>query len=513
MKCSKCGATISDTANFCTECGMPVQKQNEESIQNQEIQSDDSKEDSQKDDIQESKPLDNPMESDSKSEQSQKESAEKKIEQGVCPNCGEKIRKGASFCVGCGMPIQQQNVESISKQDVQSDDLKSNAPIGNAQESEQSNASQESYVIYEQPQKHKTLKAFIRALTAVIAGIALLYVCLAGYALFKSVFSISEGEELSLAETKSYISPDLKLFDLQGDVKECWQSSSLGRMDEITLVFDRDGRLTNIRNRRSYRDDIEGDGVHYGLARDNEGRIVQFHQVGVFDLGDEINIHYNENGLVAKENGHYIVTPFEITYSYLNGKLINSVFETYYEDGDHLKITYTFSFDNVDEYGNWLTCKTYSKISSYNEDTGEIYEESQDEMTITRKIDYFSDNQNYEEARRTNSDVDFSSNQLENKASKFSEWLYGKWEGHLSTVETTYLEIFSNGTVTEKVIQNDGKVFDKRGEYELYNDTISIIFNNVDDRKRKRIYLLDEKKKKIKFGHIFGGDIYLEKIK
>lgn len=513
MKCSNCGATISDVANFCTKCGMPVQKQNKESIQSQEPQSDDSKEDSLNEDILENRPLDSPMESNRDSEQPQKETTGKEVGQRVCPNCGEKLREGARFCVGCGMLIQQQNVEPTPKQDVLSDDSKSNATIGSTQETNHSNSSQESYVIYEQPQKNKTLKAFIRALAAVIAGIVLLYVCLAGFALFKSVFSSSESEELSLAETKRYISPDLKLFDLQGDVKECWQSSSLGRMDEITLVFDREGKLTNIRNRRSYRDDIEGDGVHYGLARDNEGRIVQFHQVGVFDLGDEINIHYNENGLVAKENGYYIVTPFEITYNYLNGKLINSVFETYYEDGDHLKITYTFSFENMDKYGNWLTCKKYSKISSYNEDTGEIYEESQDEMTITRKIAYFSDNQNYEKAEITNSDVDFSSNQLENKASKFSEWLYGKWEGHLSTVETTCLEIFSNGTVTEKVIQNDGKVFDKRGEYELYNDTISIIFNNVDDRKRKRIYLLDEKKKKIKFGHIFGGDIYLEKIK
>ena len=58
MKCSNCGATISDVANFCTKCGMPVQKQNKESIQSQEPQSDDSKEDSLNEDIQENRPLD-----------------------------------------------------------------------------------------------------------------------------------------------------------------------------------------------------------------------------------------------------------------------------------------------------------------------------------------------------------------------------------------------------------------------------------------------------------------------
>ena len=361
------------------------------------------------------------MESNRDSEQPQKETTEKEVGQRVCPNCGEKLREGASFCVGCGMPIQQ-NVESIPKQDVQSDDSKSNATIGSTQETNRSNPPQESYVIREQPQKNKTLKVFIRALTAVIASIALLYVCLAGYALFKSLFSTSKGEEASLVEAKNYISPDLKLFDLQGDVKECWQSSSLGIMDELTLSFDTKGKLTSIKNRRSYRDDIEGDGVYYGLARDNEGRIVQFHQVGVFDLGDEINIRYNEDGVIAKVNGIYIIDPFEITYNYENGKLMNAITEAYYEDGDHLKITYTFAFENMDKYGNWLTCKRYSKISSYNEDTGKIYEESQDEMTITRKITYYS--QSSDEQNSIDTEYESSIKQKDTDAKSDMESFY-----------------------------------------------------------------------------------------
>lgn len=465
MKCSNCGANISDTANFCTRCGTKIEK------------------------------------------------VEKKIEQSVCHNCGETLRKGASFCVKCGTPIQKQSEKSVQNPYIQSDALKNNASTGNRQEAKQSNTSQEFYLIYEQLRKNKVLKNVIR----ILATIAILYVCLClvGYAVFKVFLGESENEAASLVEAKSNISPDLKLFDLQGDVKECWQSNGLGILDELTLVFDKEGKLMDIRNRRPNRDDIEGDGVHYGLARDNEGRIVQFHQLGRLDLGDEINIHYSEDGAISKINGNYLVSPFEITYSYVDRKLINSVFETYFEDGDHLKITYTFTFENVDEYGNWLTCKRYSKTSSYNSITGEIYEETQDEMIITRKIIYYSqnlNNRNDKESERIASSIDsLSLNQcLENEMSQPFKWLYGKWEGHLSTVETTYLELFSDGTVSEKIISRDGDVFDKKGNYELQNDTISIIFNNTEDR--NRIYLLDVKKNKIKFGHIFGGDIYLEKI-
>ena len=71
MKCSNCGATISDSASFCTRCGAKIEK------------------------------------------------VGKKVEQSVCPNCGETLRKGASFCVKCGTPIQKQNEESSQNSDVQ----------------------------------------------------------------------------------------------------------------------------------------------------------------------------------------------------------------------------------------------------------------------------------------------------------------------------------------------------------------------------------------------------------
>lgn len=200
----------------------------------------------------------------------------------------------------------------------------------------------------------------------------------------------SSGREVQPHMTKGYVSQDLRLFDLKGDVKSCGQTQSLGIMEELTLTFDESGTLTSIRNKRPYREH-EGDGVYYGIARDNDGRIVQFHQVGVLDLGDEINITYNEEDWsIARERGNYMVAPFEIIYNYENGKLKNAILETYYEDGDHLKITSTFSFENVDGYGNWLTCKRHSRTSSYNSITGEIYDETQGNITITREITYYS---------------------------------------------------------------------------------------------------------------------------
>lgn len=346
MKCSNCGATISDTASFCTECGAKIEKE------------------------------------------------EKKIEQGVCPHCGEKLREGASFCVGCGKPVQAQNKESIQNHNIQSDDSGNSTSETRTLDSELSNITNDLHGIWKQAKKNKGFNKLIKIIVGILTGIAIIYACLVVLAVLKSIFLSPEDEEISLGETKNYISSDLKLFDLQGDVKECWQSNSLGIMNELTLTFDEKGKLTSIRNRRPYRDNIEGDGVYYGLARDNKGRIVQFHQVGVFDMGDEINIQYDKDGAIANVNGNYIVDPFKITYNYENGKLTSAVSEAYYESGDHLKTTSTFTFENMDEYGNWLTCKEYSKTTSYNSETGEIYEETENEMTISRNINYYSQNSN-----------------------------------------------------------------------------------------------------------------------
>lgn len=345
MKCNNCGATISDTASFCTECGAKIEKE------------------------------------------------EKKMERGICPHCGEKLREGASFCVGCGKPVQTQNKESVQNQNIQSDNSGNSTSEKGTLDSELSNITNDLHGIWKQAKKNKGFNKLIKIIVGVLAGIAIIYACLVLLAVLKSIFSSPEDEEISIVETKDYISPDLKLFDLQGDIKECWQSSSLGIMDELTLTFDEKGKLTSIRNRRAYRE-REGDGVYYGLARDNEGRIVQFHQVGVFDMGDEINIHYDNDGIIAKINGNYIVDPFEITYNYENGELVNAVSERYFENGDHLKTTYTLTFENMDEYGNWLTCKRYSTTTSYNSETGEIYEETENEMTISRNITYYSQSSN-----------------------------------------------------------------------------------------------------------------------
>ena len=57
--CKKCGATISDTANFCTECGAKIEKE------------------------------------------------EKSIAQRVCPNCGVTVSDTANFCTKCGTKIEQ----------------------------------------------------------------------------------------------------------------------------------------------------------------------------------------------------------------------------------------------------------------------------------------------------------------------------------------------------------------------------------------------------------------------
>ena len=378
MKCSKCGATISDTANFCTECGMPVQKQNEESIQNQEIQSDNSKENGQKGDIQENKPL----ESESNSEQPQNE-----VGQRVCPNCGEKLREGARFCVGCGMPIQQ-NVESTPKQDVQSDDSKSNATIGSTQETKQSNPPQESYVIYEQPQKNKTLKVFIRAVASIAAGIVVLYVCLAGYALFKSVFSTSEGEETSLVEAKSYVSQDLKFFDLKGNVKECTINNNLGTLRGYTsLKYSPEGEIIELYN---------GD-LFYVMERDEKGRISRIHKtLNESDLEyDEMTFTYDSENQVSNESRISMYCPMSIDYIYENNTLVSVMRRWHYDDGTSYESSEKVNYKEFDEYGNWVLCEVSNEcVESGYDSNGNIVEKNRTMGIdiITRKITYYSQN-------------------------------------------------------------------------------------------------------------------------
>ena len=64
--CNNCGATVSDDAKFCTECGKMIEKKS------------------------------------------------------VCVNCGAKLRDGAKFCVECGTPIpkQEPQKETVLQKDI-----------------------------------------------------------------------------------------------------------------------------------------------------------------------------------------------------------------------------------------------------------------------------------------------------------------------------------------------------------------------------------------------------------
>lgn len=64
--CNNCGATVSDAAKFCTECGKMIEKKS------------------------------------------------------VCVNCGAKLRDGAKFCVECGTPIpkQEPQKETVLQKDI-----------------------------------------------------------------------------------------------------------------------------------------------------------------------------------------------------------------------------------------------------------------------------------------------------------------------------------------------------------------------------------------------------------
>lgn len=171
-----------------------------------------------------------------------------------------------------------------------------------------------------------------------------------------SVEQVEEGEKTNTEAAGEVGSGDLSLFELKSAVKSCewahgqngettncsfdekgiittYKSSLLGDVSFTDIERDKNSRMTK------YTYGTNGIADHYSIVYDDDGRVI------VKDLemgeGEEITSYdYNEQGFVSKE------------------QFVSRVTEMGADEPDEQQVTFEYTYDKVDEHGNW-TKRTY----------------------------------------------------------------------------------------------------------------------------------------------------------
>lgn len=149
---------------------------------------------------------------------------------------------------------------------------------------------------------------------------------------------------------------DLSLFELKSNVKSCewthgqstepvncdfdekgvcimYKSSLLGTVSFSDIERDNNSRMTK------YTQGTNGIADHYSIVYDDAGRVT----VKNLEMGEGVEVtsyEYNEQGFVSKE------------------QITTRITEMGADEPDEQQVTFEYTYDNVDEHGNW-TKRTY----------------------------------------------------------------------------------------------------------------------------------------------------------
>lgn len=162
---------------------------------------------------------------------------------------------------------------------------------------------------------------------------------------------------------KSYLSEDLRLRDLYGNVESV-------TMNDKTEIFDE-----------------KGINVTPGLLieRDDQNRIVKCSIEDGADVGDmwfEETYEYSEDGNVFKYHKSNIYNEFEATCIYdRNGHLVKMFSNGYYEDGGEWTRDISYSILETDAHGNWIKRNAHTILK-------EVGLKEESDIEETREITY-----------------------------------------------------------------------------------------------------------------------------
>ena len=287
-----------------------------------------------------------------------------------CKGCGVMVSEKADSCPYCGYPIRGINEEAQEKKPTIQDI--------DTQKVAKDNKYPDTSSDFLSDLKRRMLSNKWIALTIILT-------CIIGYFLLSLTIWPSDNKK-ELAEAKSYVSQDLKFFDLRGNVKECSINNNLGTLRGYTsLKYSPEGEIMELFN---------GD-LFYVIERDEKRRISRIHQtLNESDLEyDEITFTYGSGNQVSKESRISMYCPMSIDYVYENNTLVSMVRRWHYDDGTSYESSEKINYKEFDEYGNWVLCEVSNECVESGYDSNSNIVEKNRTMgidIITRKITYYS---------------------------------------------------------------------------------------------------------------------------
>lgn len=151
-------------------------------------------------------------------------------------------------------------------------------------------------------------------------------------------------------------SGDLSLFELRSNVKSCeWKYGQSG--ETVNCGFDEKGICT------TYKSSLMGDVAFSDVERDNSSRMTKYTQ-GTNGIADNYSIVYDDAGRVTVRNLE-MGEGVEVTSYDYNGQgfvskeqIITRITEMGADEPDEQQVIFEYTYDNVDDHGNW-TKRTY----------------------------------------------------------------------------------------------------------------------------------------------------------
>ncbi|MCR5049515.1 MAG: lipoprotein [Paludibacteraceae bacterium] len=161
----------------------------------------------------------------------------------------------------------------------------------------------------------------------------------------KSATQSQSQDSVQTADESKYISSDLQLFDLYGNVDSV-------TFDYETTHFDEKGKVCT---------------ANVAIERDEQGRIVKYEFGSIETVGDmwyEDQYSYNESGVVVKKIHSSIFSSQTITYSYDEAGHVKQSIAEVAAEGEVWKEEQNYTLLEFDDHGNW----TKRKVEAPEED-------------------------------------------------------------------------------------------------------------------------------------------------